>query len=78
MQLVNGDPTLMSLISGLGLGSISPENVSVFNDETGEVYDQKYYEEQYKKRRRSYEYVEPHLMGSLGDAMVSTNNNENK
>lgn len=78
LQLVNGDPTLMSLISGLGLGSISPENVSVFNDETCEVYDQKYYEEQYKKRRRSYEYVEPHLMGSLGDAMVSTNNNENK
>ena len=73
LQLVNGDPTLSALTNISNMRSVSPSDVSVFDSETGEIYDQNYYEAQERTKRSSTEYVEPHLMGSLGDAMTVLN-----
>ena len=73
LQLVNGDPTFSALTNISNIRSVSPSDVSVFDSETGEVYDQNYYEAQERTKRSSIEYVEPHLMGSLGDAITVPN-----
>ena len=74
MQLVNGDPTLQALTGLRSMNNVSPSDVSVYDSETGRTYDQSYYEEQAANRKKSQQYVEPHLMGSLGDSMMTSSN----
>ena len=73
LQLVNGDITLSSLTGISNINTVSPQDVSVFDPQTDSVHDQSYYEEQFNRRNRSSEYVEPHVMGSIGDAMTVAN-----
>lgn len=78
LQLVNGDTTLRSLTNVSSMRSISPSDVSVLDSETGDIHNQEYYEEQFRSHSNSSEYVEPHLMGSLGDSVIVTGEDEIK
>lgn len=76
LQLANGEESTRSLTGIRNVANLSPSDVSVF-DVDGNVYDQEYYENQ----STTTDYVEPNVMGTMGDAMVSnldTSNNENQ
>lgn len=73
LQLVNGDETLRSLTRVSNMRNITPQDVSVFDTDTGNTYDQSYYEDQFNKRNHATEYVEPHVMGSVGGSMDTIN-----
>lgn len=73
LQLSNGESSSRSLLHNLSnLSNITPKDVSVYDADSGEVYNNDYYESQVNKVRDTkdpLEYVTSTPMGSLGDSM---------
>lgn len=70
LQLANGNFTTRSMMrNARNLDAVTEDDVSVFNDETGETFDNAYYEEQERRANDPLAYVEPVAMGTLGSAM---------
>ena len=68
LQLVNGEESSRSLTGVRKVASLSPSDVSVFDDR-GNVYDQDYFVEEFTRSQGSMDYVEPNIMGTLGDSI---------
>lgn len=68
LQLVNGEESSRSLTGVRNVASLSPFDVSVF-DEQGNIYDQDYFVEEFTRSQNSMDYVEPNIMGTLGGSM---------
>lgn len=73
LQLVNGESSFNSLTGIRSVSSISPEDVSVFDDQ-GNYYDNEYFENEFRRTSSSSDYVTPNIMGNMGSSMdvVST------
>jgi len=75
LQLVNGSTSTASLLTrspGLRMSSITPEDVSVFDEESGETYDNEFY----SSGRSVLNPVESTPMGSFGSSMVTPTSDE--
>lgn len=70
LQLANGSESTRSLTGIRNITELPESDIGVF-DTDGNVYDQEYFETENARRSAVPEYVEPRVMGSFGDAMMS-------
>ena len=72
LQLVNGSDSTVSLLTrspDISIRSLSPDDVSVFDEESGETYDNEYY---VRGGYNALDSVESTPMGSFGVSMETT------
>ena len=70
LQLANGSTTTRSILRSVpDIDKLTADDVSVFNEDTHETFNNEYYEAQEHGDLDNLEYVAPVMMGQLGDSM---------
>lgn len=80
LQLINGEGVTQSLIKSVpNISSIHESDVSVYDDSTGEVYTNEYFQNRRRtsaSRRDPLAYVPTEPMGTMGDSLAISSDEE--